>query len=498
MATLGGDLLRLLARTGLGVVGDIGSELVKNWLRPGVEAKELAIKSMIPIMGSGTSSEQEAAAKTIEDYSGFKWPKAGVENLLNPQERMVTSPEGTKLTAPKSTPLTELAPGYSQEMSFVRPNVKLEDMAAAEVARSGSSPLGTLYKMKKLDQQKAPTIKTLQQGTERVAVSIDPITGETTEIPGFRGPAFNPKQPQDRVQLMEVSDPENPGSTKVVAVNKDTLQAQTVPGLIKTEGIKPTGVAVELRNVLTGARPIASFRGKTRDQIIDGMGALGLSASEQRDIPSQFQALDAARKRMTGQQALIGAFSNNLDLNLDLANRISEATNRLGSPAANKWYQWFQKTVFGQETEMDKDVAAFQAIVGPSANEWAKIMTSTTGAGVTSDTARREAMDLLGTALNKSQFKNVAAVMKQEIGNREKGYAMEHQRITDEMNRLGSYIDEKIGSAYPNLPKPTSGMKQGLFQEPPKKAGGEVGGTNLKSLSDQQLLELYKKQKGLR
>ena len=152
MATFIGDLLRILAHTGLQTAGGMGRELMSSYLKPGAEAKEAYLKSLIPTIATAPEAQAESAAKTFEEATGQKQPRYLARGF---------TPEGV---APSPTSLMSLADvnktgmgGYGAydvgaAEKLVRPTSTLEQQAAAEATSAGISPLEILSRFKRLDQ----------------------------------------------------------------------------------------------------------------------------------------------------------------------------------------------------------------------------------------------------------------------------------------------------------------------------------------------------------
>jgi len=124
MATLGGDLIRMLAHGGISTLGNVGAQLLSNYLKPGMEVRESAGKALLGTLGTGSEEEANAAARALESDYGVKWPTA---TRTNPAGVEVVSPEGAKLTAPRAS-LNDLAPGVTPQMGLVRPAPTLESI----------------------------------------------------------------------------------------------------------------------------------------------------------------------------------------------------------------------------------------------------------------------------------------------------------------------------------------------------------------------------------
>src|SRR4030067_3816243 len=94
-----GDLLKILAHTGLQTGGNLLSQSI---LQPMLEsaktksaATEALIKAYTPGLTTGTEKDQEAIATFLEGASGKKLPRAPV-NVTNPSGTEIVSPRGAK------------------------------------------------------------------------------------------------------------------------------------------------------------------------------------------------------------------------------------------------------------------------------------------------------------------------------------------------------------------------------------------------------------------
>jgi hypothetical protein len=131
MTTLGGDLIRLLAHAGLSTAGNVGTQLMANYLQPGMATKEAYGKGLVDVLGSGNEPDRRAAAEALQNY-GIKVPMV---NQTNPAGNEVTSSEGAKLTAPTTTPLGELASGMTPVTSPLRMAPTLDKLKASIIGR---------------------------------------------------------------------------------------------------------------------------------------------------------------------------------------------------------------------------------------------------------------------------------------------------------------------------------------------------------------------------
>jgi hypothetical protein len=434
-----------------------GLDFTKGPTQPGMAEvakadpnKALAVVNML-------GARQEALRKSALDNP--KLYEFGVQQLQalkgNPQAAMLYPKLRAGLV--QSVPLLELVLPSEYDEGFT-------DRASAAVMRMKGHGL--------------PQFKTGQVGETEVGGVFDPLAPPDKSfslIPGLGGP----KHKEDKILYI---DPDNSARWAYGDKNSPPFPG-AVPKDAAALGIStPEGATLmNAKAWILGAKSMTSFRGLEKGKVADMAYNAGFDTQDIASIQSNYKALNTAKTRLAGQQALIEAFTNNARLNIDLGNKLSEGVDRFGSPAANAWLQWFQGKIMGQEVPMNQDVKAFQAIVGPTANEWAKVMTSATGAGgVVSDTARKEVWDLLNTTLNKSQFKNVGAVMQMELENRAKGINMEHQRIQNDINTVTKYVDDKFSTAFPHL------VKENKVQRPDIIGGGKKGGETNKLSSEER------------
>jgi hypothetical protein len=126
------------------------------------------------------------------------------------------------------------------------------------------------------------------------------------------------------------------------------------------------------------------------------------------------------------QRGLIEAFMRTNDKNLALAEKISDSVTRSDVPALNRLLLPFRLQVSGAE-----DVAALNAAIRIAVNETARVLTSATGAGVLSDTARQELEELLNKEMTPTMVKRVIGVFRQDMINRQTSYDDQRAQIQE-------------------------------------------------------------------
>lgn len=135
----------------------------------------------------------------------------------------------------------------------------------------------------------------------------------------------------------------------------------------------------------------------------------------------------AALKKLEGSSANILSFERTALRNGALALRLSARNDNGGVPIFNSWIN------AGRRATGDVNISSFDAAVETFANEYAKVTTSATGGGVTSDSAREHARSLINTAQTPDQFIGVIQTLAEDMRNRRRGLESQRQEI---MNRI--------------------------------------------------------------
>ena len=128
-----GDLLKILAHTGLQTGGNIATQMIAGPMIAERQGQQKVLESLLPTMSSPTASEEErqAVAKTVEGITKTAWPTAVA---TNPAGTEIKSSGGAALTAPRGMDLSALAPGESVVNRLVRPPASLESMKTDALA----------------------------------------------------------------------------------------------------------------------------------------------------------------------------------------------------------------------------------------------------------------------------------------------------------------------------------------------------------------------------
>lgn len=216
-----------------------------------------------------------------------------------------------------------------------------------------------------------------------------------------------------------------------VAATSDTPAPPTIPGyhlLHAPDQIQPeaalTDDAVQLlagRYLKDGSLPplgmgkaAAGARQKILNQATKMAKDLGLDAGDlvagTLDIKATGHALDKSMTQLSTVKSFEETALKNADLMLTLAPKGGGQSN---IPALNRWLQAGRKQIAG-----DKDVTSFDIALGTFADEYAKIVSGSTGSQGSTDASRREAYDRLSKYATQGQLAAGIATMKQEMGNR--------------------------------------------------------------------------------
>ena len=143
--------------------------------------------------------------------------------------------------------------------------------------------------------------------------------------------------------------------------------------------------------------------------------------------------LQSEAKRLLGQRGPMLAFAQTADKNLSIAEGLSGKVGRTGAPVINRWLLAGKREVAG-----DPDVSAFNAAVQVAVNEFAKVTSSATGGGVTSDQARKDIEGILNSAQNPEQFKAVVTTLRSDMKNRIDSYETQLQNIQKAAQGVGT------------------------------------------------------------
>jgi hypothetical protein len=153
------------------------------------------------------------------------------------------------------------------------------------------------------------------------------------------------------------------------------------------------------RNILNRATQVAKELNLSPEDFI--AGTVGVKAAA--------AALSKATSLRSQIEGNAEAAMSNFKLALSMAPQGGGQTN---SPVINRFTQYVRKQYAG-----DPQVAAFDNVLGSTADEFAKVMTGSSGGAPLSDSARNEAYKRLSGASSLAQLQSIGAAMEKEMAN---------------------------------------------------------------------------------
>lgn len=152
----------------------------------------------------------------------------------------------------------------------------------------------------------------------------------------------------------------------------------------------------------------------------------GVRRAEVKGIKTGLQALER-------QAGPVLAFERTAQRNGALALSLADKVGNTGVPVLNKWINAGRQAVAG-----DPDVTSFHAAVETFANEFAKLTSTATGGGVTSDQARAHVYAMVNRDQSPAQFKATMQVLYQDMANRRQGIADQRQELLGRIQGRGT------------------------------------------------------------
>jgi len=376
-----------------------------------------------------------------EKWNQEIWQKSG-GNLqakeLDAAYRMISQTEGAEVPTGSLPEPSTATPGGATTFSVAqglgipaRPAWKLSDESIRGVIPAISPNANIGYKQYEAD----PTVQTQksnealanisganqaiqdrqragleQLGTNYVKIGQDPNTGVDIYGSPTGRPVFGPQKPAPRVSGGADAGTLTPAGIKFAAL------AYLKTGQMPNVGMGAAGNRTKIINM-------AAELSKTTDGQV--------SVSKMIENAMQNKANSMAYAQLQKQADSITTFEETATLNADNAISAAEKIGRTGIPIFNAWMNAGRKSITG-----NPDITAFNLAVRTFVNEYARITTSVTGGGVTSDTARKEVEDLITTAQTPAQFINALNMAKSDMENRVTAYATQFERIRERSNNL--------------------------------------------------------------
>ncbi len=219
---------------------------------------------------------------------------------------------------------------------------------------------------------------------------------------------------------------------KALALEKAKLYARMMAVRANGPALDPE-TARKIAEDVQGGAPVPPGMGRTATtQVITNAYSGGSGVGAKRE---EFKADAGSLKKMQAMRDSVGSFEKTAGKNLDLFMESIKKIPDTDVPALNKLVRSFATNILGS-TELAESNTTRQV----AANEIARVV-STMGAGILSDSARKEAMELLSGDATKAQLRAAARRLRQDMANR---MASLDDSIDDIKSRLGP---AKKGSA---------------------------------------------------
>ena len=190
-----------------------------------------------------------------------------------------------------------------------------------------------------------------------------------------------------------------------------------------------------------------------RSQILNRAAELasGIDGTDQRVNQLTTKASASTLLQLKKTKTMIKAFEEMANKNADIALEMSAKVDRSGTPVVNRWFLAANNKIAG-----DVDTATFNTAVNVFANEYAKIMSGSMGNTPVSDSARKEAHEILNTAQTPAQLKANIQLLQREMKNRLIGLDESEAELIQQMK--GGKKEDAHGGGDKDPYKITKGM----------------------------------------
>jgi hypothetical protein len=169
--------------------------------------------------------------------------------------------------------------------------------------------------------------------------------------------------------------------------------------------------------------------------------AAGRDPTEQRVQQISNKADASALLQLRKQQTAGENFEKTALKNADLALSTSEKMDRTGVPVFNKWLQ------AGRRGTGSVEAANFDAANNSFVEEYAKVMTGSTGGAAATDSARQRAHELLDTSMTPEQYRSNVDILKKEMANRVQSFREQAEETEGRIRDTGKKPDSGTSQA---------------------------------------------------
>lgn len=267
------------------------------------------------------------------------------------------------------------------------------------------------------------------------------------------------------------------GTVQYVQVNQGTSEVRPVKlpqgaelTKVGSQGQGKPASPTEVKfwtKVIQGGGSLPSYLGRGKQgqtllqEIMKSVGEGGQSPGDFIAAHSGVKADTTSLTNMTKMSDAAISFEKLAEKNFDVALKLApDAVPTELGPFFNRWVEQ------GETALGDPNVPPYVAAVITGANEYAKVMSGSTGTAASTVDSRREARELFSPYLSLPQISQVIAVAKADMKNRENTL---NERVGDIKQRLGSTAPNPI--APPATPRATGQESQSA-----PAAAGDQGG----------------------
>jgi hypothetical protein len=259
--------------------------------------------------------------------------------------------------------------------------------------------------------------------------------------------SLHDKNPLKRKQAKETLD-----AIMKSQIYKSQMTATTGTGDLSPETIEALASRYSQTGEIPGmgmGKAATIARTKILNQWARDLKTEGKSVEDNLVRQAAYKASKQELNKLQSQRGPVLAFARNAEKNLRLAGQLSEKVGRTGVPVINRWVLAGKKSIAG-----DVDTVRFEAALRTGINEFAKVTSSATGGGVTSDTARQEVESMLNSAQTPEQVRGIIDLLiNNELPNRMSSYE-------EQINQVKNAI---AGRETPVEDKKTEPLKIGRF-----------------------------------
>ena len=294
-----------------------------------------------------------------------------------------------------------------------------------------NGPLGSIY------QREASTGKLTQvKGEEDLKQVIDPSTGQPTLLPASQAAGKTPFN-----------------QSLFGAANMSDQAIQFAADTYRTTGKMPASMG---RNPAMQAKVLD----KVAADAAAGGDTAGAIAARQASLKANGQALD----QVTKLESATNGYAATLEKNLTNLEAAYKKAGNAGVPLVTRAMRAWQQNISG-----DPDTASMVTWLNAVQGEYAKLKSGNLGNAPASDSAMRDAKEVINKAMNEGGIAAVSQAMREEAANRKAAIAEQKQNL---VGSLGFNAPAKTTPAAATKPLPT-GAKLDAYAK--AHFGGDVG-----------------------